>query len=82
MERVFETPLSSDGDVAQLGERQLCKLDVRGSNPLISTGDSFLAACGARERTAQKRSRNEKEKLFLVVLTGDNETDSIPESET
>jgi hypothetical protein len=26
------------GDVAQLGERRLCKADVRGSSPLISTG--------------------------------------------
>jgi hypothetical protein len=26
-----------DGDVAQLGERRLCKADVRGSSPLIST---------------------------------------------
>ena len=25
------------GDVAQLGERRLCKADVRGSSPLIST---------------------------------------------
>ena len=25
------------GDVAQLGERRLCKADVTGSNPLIST---------------------------------------------
>ena len=26
-----------DGDVAQLGERWLCKPEVRGSNPLVST---------------------------------------------
>jgi hypothetical protein len=29
--------LAVSGDVAQLGERRLCKADVRGSNPLIST---------------------------------------------
>ena len=29
--------LSSYGGIAQLGERQLCKLDVRGSSPLTST---------------------------------------------
>ena len=27
----------SNGGIAQLVERQLCKLDVRGSNPLAST---------------------------------------------
>ena len=29
------------GGIAQLVERQLCKLDVRGSNPLASTFDEF-----------------------------------------
>ena len=29
--------LSARGDVAQLGERRLCKAEVRGSSPLIST---------------------------------------------
>ena len=27
----------ASGDVAQLGERRLCKAEVRGSSPLIST---------------------------------------------
>jgi hypothetical protein len=26
-----------EGDVAQMGERRLCKAEVRGSSPLIST---------------------------------------------
>ena len=30
-------PATLSGDVAQLGERRLCKADVRGSSPLIST---------------------------------------------
>ena len=30
-----------EGDVAQLGERRLCKPEVRGSIPLISTFDDF-----------------------------------------
>ena len=30
------TICNSDGGIAQLVERQLCKLDVRGSNPLAS----------------------------------------------
>ncbi len=34
------------GDVAQLGERRLCKADVRGSSPLIST---WAGVCGSRE---------------------------------
>jgi hypothetical protein len=29
------------GGIAQLVERQLCKLEVRGSNPLASTFDHF-----------------------------------------
>ena len=32
------------GDVAQLAERYLCKVDVRGSIPLVSTRES--AGCG------------------------------------
>jgi len=37
--RILEGPqgIAGDGDVAQLGERRLCKAEVRGSNPLIST---------------------------------------------
>ena len=31
------TPPRPPGDVAQLGERRLCKAEVRGSSPLIST---------------------------------------------
>ena len=31
----------SDGAVAQLGERQLCKLDVVGSSPISSMGGFF-----------------------------------------
>ena len=34
------------GGIAQLGERQLCKLEVRGSNPLAST---ILRSCGASD---------------------------------
>jgi hypothetical protein len=30
----------NSGGIAQLVERQLCKLDVRGSNPLASTSDN------------------------------------------
>jgi hypothetical protein len=30
-------PIPCTGGIAQLVERQLCKLDVRGSNPLAST---------------------------------------------
>jgi hypothetical protein len=29
------------GDVAQLGERQLCKLDVVGSNPIVSSKKKY-----------------------------------------
>ncbi len=32
-----------EGDVAQLEERCLCKADVRGSSPLISTQENLLA---------------------------------------
>ena len=28
---------AKDGDIAQLGERQLCKLEVTGSIPVVST---------------------------------------------
>ena len=40
------TPLSF-GAVAQLGERQLCKLDVVGSNPISSTDgtSAFFENC-------------------------------------
>jgi hypothetical protein len=37
------------GDVAQLGERRLCKAEARGSNPLIST--KLLGVRGIREVT-------------------------------
>jgi hypothetical protein len=33
----FESSFLS-GDVAQMGERRLCKADVTGSSPVISTG--------------------------------------------
>ena len=32
---------SAPGGIAQLVERQLCKLEVRGSNPLASSPESF-----------------------------------------
>ena len=32
---------TSYGGIAQLVERQLCKLEVRGSNPLASSPESF-----------------------------------------
>ena len=35
--RLPESHFPSKGGIAQLVERQLCKLDVRGSNPLAST---------------------------------------------
>ena len=34
---IFYTPHSAKGGIAQLVERQLCKLEVRGSNPLASS---------------------------------------------
>src|SRR5438309_1979819 len=34
-------PSSIFGGIAQLVERQLCKLEVRGSNPLASSPESF-----------------------------------------
>jgi hypothetical protein len=34
------------GDVAQLGERQLCKLDVVGSSPIVSNEMMFDASPG------------------------------------
>ena len=36
---MFEFPFAKQmaGDVAQLGERELCKLEVAGSTPVIST---------------------------------------------
>src|SRR5438132_4956169 len=34
-------PQSQTGGIAQLVERQLCKLEVRGSNPLASSPESF-----------------------------------------
>ena len=41
--------ISAHGDVAQLGERQLCKLDVRGSSPLISIPGPRLHALEPNE---------------------------------
>ena len=48
---------NSQGGIAQLVERQLCKLEVRGSNPLASSPESFrgcravaLYKGGARKR--------------------------------
>jgi hypothetical protein len=32
-----QSGFTANGDVAQLGERRLCKAEVRGSSPLIST---------------------------------------------
>ena len=40
-----------DGAVAQLGERQLCKLDVVGSIPISSTR-FFPSRCGKRSLTS------------------------------
>ena len=37
------TPPSFFGGIAQLVERQLCKLEVRGSNPLASKAESVEA---------------------------------------
>ena len=39
---------ASTGGIAQLVERQLCKLDVRGSNPLASMADQLKqGACSS-----------------------------------
>ena len=42
--RVTVFSFQNPGGIAQLVERQLCKLDVRGSSPLTSTPASYEAA--------------------------------------
>ena len=39
------------GDVAQLGERLLCKQEVRGSNPLVSTNGRVIENCIGSKRS-------------------------------
>lgn len=41
---------NSVGGIAQLVERQLCKLEVRGSNPLASKAEGVEAKFNKRER--------------------------------
>jgi hypothetical protein len=45
------------GGIAQLVERQLCKLEVRGSNPLASS----LCSCRSGERRLSRRDSSEGE---------------------
>ena len=42
----------SDGDIAQLGERLLCKQEVTGSIPVISTRQEKVNAAGGRRFAA------------------------------
>ena len=72
----WQPPYRSSGDVAQLAERYLCKVDVRGSIPLVSTrqntssdhtkaplgGAFFVPRCtpGAQHETVLSR--------FIVVM--------------
>ena len=51
-ESAIYNPQSIDGGIAQLVERQLCKLEVRGSNPLASS----LCSRRRRERRLSRRS--------------------------
>jgi hypothetical protein len=52
--RILESAFGVGG-IAQLVERQLCKLDVRGSNPLASS----LRSPRSRERRLSRRSLGE-----------------------
>src|SRR5438132_5967801 len=54
--------LSSSGGIAQLVERQLCKLEVRGSNPLASS----LRSRRRVERRLSRRSLGEGGPFHLV----------------
>ncbi len=55
-------PQSEKGGIAQLVERQLCKLEVRGSNPLASS----LRSQRGGERRLSRRSLSEGGR-FLVL---------------
>ena len=51
------------GGIAQLVERQLCKLEVRGSNPLASS----LRSRRREERRLSRRSLGEGGRLFSLL---------------
>jgi hypothetical protein len=53
----------SCGGIAQLVERQLCKLEVRGSNPLASS----LRSRRTEERRLSRRSLGEGGRLFGLL---------------
>lgn len=53
------------GDVAQLGERQLCKLDVEGSSPFIST--SFFRFCLGEMGMKQGKNPTVAQKRWLTM---------------
>src|SRR5437764_1087387 len=59
-ESQIDIPQFPSGGIAQLVERQLCKLEVRGSNPLAST---LIFDCGLPisdlQKSARKRGGNE-----------------------
>jgi hypothetical protein len=53
---------AASGGIAQLVERQLCKLEVRGSNPLASS----LRSQRSGERRLSRRSFSEERTLFTL----------------
>ena len=67
-ERIIFSPLTShlshlNGDVAQLGERLLCKQEVSGSRPLIST----MQEAGSKKTEARNAVKDFK--LFLPLVS-------------
>ena len=73
---VFSFTISKKGGIAQLVERQLCKLDVRGSSPLTST--SSLKRKTNRQKDEQidirvaKLQKSAAEMLQLQQFCGKN----------
>lgn len=57
------------GGVAQLGERQLCKLEVAGSIPVTSTIYQAFYYCEEPKGTVVARSRRRRSNLALVGST-------------
>jgi hypothetical protein len=72
------------GDVAQLGERRLCKPEVAGSIPVVSSGVCPDVGRGETLRIgAANRSRGRQEKFLRnpkILIAGDIEKRIIPGS--
>ena len=54
---------NSSGGIAQLVERQLCKLDVRGSNPLASNYQDRKADTGNRRDKIETQAGDENRRF-------------------